>query len=226
MKDKYIDLINKGYTTKQIGLETNESSSTVKRNLQKLGLKTIHSNKEKNLMKSDLERLIKLHYSTYAIANELKCSQGCVRHALKKFQLKTNSKWALTRKKIKQEIKNGTYTCRVCKINKELNVNNFYIRTNGTFHTWCKECNNRITYEKQIQRKKDAVEYKGGKCIVCGYNKYIGALDFHHLDPSKKEFSIGKLRTYSLDKLKSELDKCVCVCRNCHAEIHHGLVSV
>ena len=42
MKDKYIELINKGYTSKQIGVETNQSASTVKRNLKLLGLKTIY----------------------------------------------------------------------------------------------------------------------------------------------------------------------------------------
>ena len=39
--------------------------------------------------------------------------------------------------------------------------------------------------------KKDAVAYKGGKCLICGYNRCVEAMDFHHLDPSKKEFGLS-----------------------------------
>jgi hypothetical protein len=36
-----------------------------------------------------------------------------------------------------------------------------------------------------------AVVYKGGKCQCCGYNKYIGALEFHHVDPEQKDFGVS-----------------------------------
>jgi predicted HNH restriction endonuclease len=94
------------------------------------------------------------------------------------------------------------------------------MRKRGDFHGWCRKCNDRISLEKQTKRKQQCVAYKGGKCSICGYNKYIGALDFHHVDPTKKEFGISQLRTYSFKKLMKELDKCICVCKNCHAEIH------
>ena len=55
-----------------------------------------------------------------------------------------------------------------------------------------------------------AIEYKGGKCQVCGYSKYQGTLDLHHLDSNLKEFGIGdKGYARSWEKIKSELDKCV-----------------
>ncbi len=64
-----------------------------------------------------------------------------------------------------------------------------------------------------------AIEYKGGKCQVCGYRKYPGALDFHHVNGDKK-FGIGdKGYTRSWEKVKAELDKCILVCANCHREI-------
>ena len=46
----------------------------------------------------------------------------------------------------------------------------------------------------------------------------------HHLDASAKEFTFGAVRAHpiALAKLRQELEKCVLVCRNCHAEIHHG----
>ena len=51
-------------------------------------------------------------------------------------------------------------------------------------------------------------------------------MDFHHLDPATKDYNIGRLTTYSIDVMKHELDKCVLLCRNCHAETHHGLVDL
>ena len=65
---------------------------------------------------------------------------------------------------------------------------------------------------------------RGGKCEKCGYNKCQAALEFHHLDPSQKEFAISKVRKFSvsgiLPEIKSELDKCSLLCKNCHAEEH------
>ncbi len=75
--------------------------------------------------------------------------------------------------------------------------------------------------------KEMAVEYKGGKCAVCGYNRYIGALDLHHLDPKTKEFGIGqKGYTRSWKKVKQEADKCILVCANCHREVEAGITQL
>ena len=60
--------------------------------------------------------------------------------------------------------------------------------------------------------------------MVCGYSRYIGALQFHHTDPDKKDFAISSIRTISLEKLKPELDKCVLTCSRCHDEIEGGII--
>lgn len=73
--------------------------------------------------------------------------------------------------------------------------------------------------------KEQAVSYKGGKCQICGYNRYNGSLDFHHIDESQKDFSISG-KSISFQRLKPELDKCILVCSNCHREIHGGLIDV
>ena len=84
---------------------------------------------------------------------------------------------------------------------------------------------------KQFQRggnflRKKAVSYLGEKCSLCGYDTCIDALEFHHIDPTQKDFGISyKGITRSWDKIKDELDKCVLVCSNCHKEIHAGLVA-
>lgn len=70
-----------------------------------------------------------------------------------------------------------------------------------------------------------AVAYKGGKCQCCGYHNYIGALEFHHVDPAQKDFGVSSQGyTHSWDKVKQEIDKCVLVCANCHREIHANII--
>jgi 5-methylcytosine-specific restriction endonuclease McrA len=71
-----------------------------------------------------------------------------------------------------------------------------------------------------------AIEYKGGKCQVCGYCKYAGALDLHHMK-GVKSFAIGdKGYTRSWEKVRTELDKCILVCSNCHREIGAGVAKL
>lgn len=73
-------------------------------------------------------------------------------------------------------------------------------------------------------RKQKAIDYKGGKCERCGYCKCNSALTFHHLDPSQKDFGIGgRGENKSWEKTKAELDKCIMLCANCHAEEHERL---
>ena len=69
--------------------------------------------------------------------------------------------------------------------------------------------------------KELLVEYKGGKCEFCGYNKCVEALEFHHIDETTKEFAISG-STKSLEKQKKEADKCYMLCANCHREVHAG----
>jgi hypothetical protein len=72
-----------------------------------------------------------------------------------------------------------------------------------------------------------AVAYKGGHCQVCGYNACIEALEFHHLDPTQKDFGISnKGYTRSWDKVREELDKCILLCANSHREVHAEILQL
>ena len=74
--------------------------------------------------------------------------------------------------------------------------------------------------------KEMAIELKGGKCQICGYNRYNGALDFHHLDENNKEFDLStRGLTRSWERIKKEVEKCILVCANCHREIHGGIIA-
>ena len=68
--------------------------------------------------------------------------------------------------------------------------------------------------------KKQAVKLLGGKCQICGYNKCIDALEFHHENPKEKEFKLGSGNTISWKEYKKEALKCILICSNCHKEIH------
>jgi len=85
------------------------------------------------------------------------------------------------------------------------------------------ECKNKFYVARRRKAlKQEAVEYKGGRCAICGYDKCIEALSFHHL--REKEFGIGeKGYTRAWERVKVELDDCILVCHNCHAEVHAGL---
>lgn len=126
-------------------------------------------------------------------------------------------------------------TCSPFKANNRRNFEKIFANSEGTKRT-CSDCLKEFIYRSQRamtlnlcsacvskQRRKmikvKAVEYKGGKCQSCGYNKCINALDFHHLDPREKDFTISGT-SGKWENVKKELDKCVLLCKNCHAELH------
>lgn len=105
----------------------------------------------------------------------------------------------------------------------------------GHTRKYCFECSPSYSKEDKSQGraktitairhavKKELVKYKGGKCEICGYDKCLGSLQFHHLDPNKKEFNPSREYNKSnpnMDDLKKEVDKCQLLCANCHSEIH------
>lgn len=74
------------------------------------------------------------------------------------------------------------------------------------------------------KRKLELINYKGGKCQICGYYKSSRALQFHHINPDEKDFTISG-KNYSWDKMVKEVDKCILLCGNCHSEVHDEIDS-
>lgn len=79
----------------------------------------------------------------------------------------------------------------------------------------CNSCNTKI---RRIRTKNAAIEYLGGKCKRCGYDKHPAAMEFHHL--RDKDFTIANVANKSWDVIKKELDKCELLCSNCHRIEH------
>ena len=76
-----------------------------------------------------------------------------------------------------------------------------------------------LVIEWRRRTKIKLINYMGGKCQTCGYDKSINALHFHHKNPNEKKFQISG-KSISFDKLKKEADKCILLCSNCHHELH------
>ncbi|MBP9751982.1 MAG: HNH endonuclease [Candidatus Moranbacteria bacterium] len=71
-----------------------------------------------------------------------------------------------------------------------------------------------------------AVEYKGGRCSRCGYDRCDAALEFHHVD-GQKDFGISQDGlTRSWERIRKEIEKCILICSNCHREEHVRLRSL
>lgn len=75
--------------------------------------------------------------------------------------------------------------------------------------------------DARARRKHLFLDIMGNKCQLCGYNKNEQALEFHHINPEEKEFSLSDCALKKLDDVYNELRKCILVCANCHRIIHY-----
>ena len=91
----------------------------------------------------------------------------------------------------------------------------------------CKKCRMQRVIEWRRRTKLRLIAEAGGCCQICGYDRYSGALHFHHLDPASKKFAISRNgHTRSIDKVRAEVAKCVLLCSNCHAEVEAGIATL
>lgn len=137
----------------------------------------------------------------------------------------------------KQQLHSTIRTCSKC--GEEKGIADFYIRSdNGYPHSHCKACVNQATgeyakrsrgegklvryYREKYKRQRIRIIDKfGNVCSVCGCSFPPPVYDFHHLDPTEKEFNIGSLTGCSDEIIDKELEKCILVCSNCHRLIHY-----
>ncbi len=91
----------------------------------------------------------------------------------------------------------------------------------------CKRCRVERVSRRRRNVKRILVDEAGGKCLICGYDRCLQVLQFHHLDPSTKEFDLGHTGvTRSLARARAEARKCILLCGNCHAEVEAGITAV
>ena len=100
-----------------------------------------------------------------------------------------------------------------------------FSRADGAYR--CGKCASVWVIDHRRRKKEKLVEMFGGKCVVCGYKKYAGALDFHHVDSKSKIFALSvKGLSYSWESILREAKKCVLVCKNCHTEIEAKIITL
>jgi hypothetical protein len=114
------------------------------------------------------------------------------------------------------------YMNKSCKLH---GLTTHFLRVDGSYR--CGKCASAWVIKNRRNKKEKLVKQFGGQCVVCGYKKYAGALDFHHTNPKNKSFALSvKGLSYSWDSLVEEAKKCVLVCKNCHTEIEAGLLKL
>ena len=101
----------------------------------------------------------------------------------------------------------------------------FALGTRGYYR--CKRCRSEAVARRRRKVKATLVAEAGGACCICGYDRTMRALHFHHLDPADKRHEINANGVaIALAKLRVEAHKCVLLCSNCHAEVEAGFTSL
>jgi hypothetical protein len=97
----------------------------------------------------------------------------------------------------------------------------FVLDPRGSYR--CKLCRQEQVSRWRRNLKATLVAEAGGRCVLCGYDRCQAALQFHHLDPGAKRFSLSHEGvTRSLARAREEARKCMLLCANCHAEVETG----
>lgn len=90
----------------------------------------------------------------------------------------------------------------------------------------CGKCQH-LWQQRKFEQNVIAILGEGNyRCWECGYDRLFANLDFHHLDPAQKDYPVSSMRAFNFNKLKSEIDKCIVLCRICHTEVHYGLIDI
>lgn len=205
-----------GRSIASIAAEMERDGSTVSYWVRKFGLRSEHAEIHAyrgGLERGDLEALIAGGSSTRQIAEELEVSQSTVRHWLKRYGLQTVR---ATRRS--PDAETGLGHCPVH------GMTDFGKRSDGCFR--CLKCRSQHVSDRRRRVKALLIEEAGGGCSLCAYNRCAAALQFHHLDPELKRFSIGHGTTMSLAATRAEAAKCVLLCANCHAEVEAGIATL
>lgn len=129
--------------------------------------------------------------------------------------------------------------CRDCKQRRMCAWTSSFTQTGKPeYRTRCNDCHNEYlsrlrknkrarttsqALDRKYLAKKRCVDYLGGACMRCGYDRCVKAMTFHHRDPEAKKFTVSQMLDRAWAVLVAELDKCDLLCFNCHMEKHCGL---
>jgi transposase len=209
-----------GRSIESIAREVGRATSTVAYWVNKYGLVSAHAPRHHavgGLARDVLEEAIERGLSERQIAAEQKVSQTTVRHWLTRYGLRTQP----ARYRRADEPK-WSGLVRECSTH---GWTTFMQSSRGRYR--CKKCRIEAVSARRRRTKEIVVAEAGGACLLCGYNGYIGALHFHHLDPETKRFAMASRGlARSLETVRAEVAKCILLCANCHAEVEAGIATI
>jgi hypothetical protein len=173
----------------------------------------------RGLDEASLEALIETGATMREMADALEVSPYKVQYWLKKFGLRTKNGVGRRPHVEGQKLPVVTRTCR------RHGSTRYVLQAHGGHR--CKRCRADAVARRRRRVKELLVGEAGGRCVVCGYDKCVAALGFHHLDPSTKSFGLAQAGiTRAIDEVRREAEKCILVCSNCHAEIELGVTRL
>jgi predicted HNH restriction endonuclease len=164
------------------------------------------------------------------IAQQIKCAAATVVRRRQKLLIEPHSeRLAWSEQDKVQFLSENKIQCRKC--GNILDARYFTKNKNAThgFRKECRKCHQEVIKERRQTIKKYWVEGMGGCCQNCGFKKYLGPLQFHHVEwnwknrnPENTYPNLVMYRKYDEAQIKLELDKCCLLCANCHDAVHSG----
>jgi transposase len=218
------DCLARGMSLEAIGKEVGKHPSTVSYWLKKHGLvaagRARHAPKE-NVDEVRLRQLVAEGRSLRRIAKEMGAGYSTVRYWVGRLGLETDR---MTRRRESAVATKAGLRRTYLRCPRHGHTT-FYSRPEGGYR--CAKCNTAAVSERRRVVKRTLVDEAGGKCTVCGFAGHPAALQFHHLDPSTKDFHLGHQgHSRSFNRMRAEARKCVLLCANCHALVEAGVTKV
>jgi excisionase family DNA binding protein len=214
-----------GRSIESIAREVGRDPSTVAYWVNKHGLASRYADRHRAkgaLSREELQALVEEGLSVQQIAQRLGRGGTTVRHWLRRHELRTVRAGRLAVADAAAAPATGSVDVRKCRRH---GFTAFVFTKGGRWR--CKRCRTAAVTARRRRVKRMLIAEAGGSCRLCGYDRWPGALQFHHLDPSQKSFSLAAMGlARSLEKARAEVAKCVLVCANCHAEIEGGLATI
>jgi transposase-like protein len=216
--------LDAGRSIESIARETGRAPSTVAYWVNKHGLSSQHAPRHAargGLTREQLEPLVAAGVSIRAMADELGVSYTTVRHWLNRYGLATPRaiRLASSRPARESALDEAIVMCSVHGPSRHVR------RKDGGLR--CMPCRSEAVSRRRRRVKALLVEEFGGACQLCGFARYAGALQFHHVEPAAKRFQLGgRGLTRPLAQLREEARKCVLLCANCHAMVEAGVATL
>lgn len=220
-------LLEQGLSVERIAKRFGKERSTVSYWMGKFGLEA--PKRAKYAARGGIERarlveLVSSGATTREIANEIDRSLSTVRYWLQRYGLRTaGAKGRRPREHTKQARHSGLLTITSnCRHHGETE---FFLEERGYYR--CKRCRGEAVVRRRRKVKEMLVQEAGGCCCICGYDRHVSPLHFHHLDPEAKRMGLSARGIgHAIEKLRKEAAKCVLLCSNCHAEVEHGATQL